>query len=313
MKITIMGCGAFGTAIAYMFKENNCKIRMWNKFDNGFDELKEKMPFTSFYTDMNECIDNDSVIVIAIPIEYMEDVIIDLSKIYNNQNILVVSKGIEANNGLFASNVIEKNIDTENYGIISGGTFASDMKSKSIMGLTLATKSDNIKDIVMNNLDNKYLNIEYTDDVIGVQICGAIKNVMAIGFGILDGANYSYSSKYLFLTEAIYEIKNIIKYLNGNDETIISYAGIDDIMMTCTSSESRNYTFGRLIGEKADKNVIDKYKKDNTVEGITSVLGFKKMLGNSFYNFKICSLIYDILYNNESYDELINILIHKKN
>ena len=101
--------------------------------------------------------------------------------------------------------------------------------------------------------------------------------------------------------------------MNGNDETIISYAGIDDIMMTCTSSESRNYTFGRLIGEKTDKNVIDKYKKDNTVEGITSVLGFKKMLGNSFYNFKICSVIYDILYNNEGYDELINILIHKKN
>lgn len=313
MKITILGCGAFGTAIAYMFKENNCEIKMWNKFDNGFDKLKEKMPFTSFYTDMNECIDDDSIIVIAIPIEYMEDVIIDLSKIYNNQNILVVSKGIDSNNGLFISNIIEKYIDTENYGIFSGGTFAIDMKNQSIMGLTLATKSDTIKDIVTKYLNNKYLNIEYTDDVVGVQICGAIKNVMAIGFGILDGANYPYSSKFLFLTEAIYEIRDIIKYLNGNGETIISYAGIDDIMMTCTSSESRNYTFGRLIGEKRDRNIIDDYKKDNTVEGIASVLGFKKMLGDSFYNFKICLAIYDILYNNEGYDKLINNLIHEKN
>ena len=90
------------------------------------------------------------------------------------------------------------------------------------MGLTLGTTSQSLITKVKKALENKYLKIQYTSDLIGVEICGAIKNVMAIGFGILDGANYPESSRFLFLTEAIYEINKLIKELNGKNNTIMT-------------------------------------------------------------------------------------------
>ena len=312
MNVTILGCGAYGTALAHMFKENNCNIIMWNKFDNGFDELKNELD-VEFTIDMKYAIDKANLLVIAIPLEYLEDTVIELSKIYNNQDMVIASKGIDTKTGLFAHQIINKYIKCDNIGAISGGTFAVDMKNKMIMGITLGTKSDSVKDKIKNILENKYLRVQYYDDMLGVEICGSIKNVMAIGFGILDGALYPESSRFLFLTEAIYEIDALIKTLGGSDNTIMSYAGIDDIMMTCTSSKSRNYTMGKLIGSGNNKEDIDKYKSETTVEGIGTALGINTLCKNNNIKLGICSIIYDILYNNLDYKKLINYLINKRN
>ena len=305
MNVTIFGCGAFGTALAYMFRENNCKIKMWDRFDNNFDSLRSEFNDVFFTTDMNESFDSDSLIVIAIPIEFIDGVIKELSNYYNGQDILVSTKGINSTLGLFTSDIINKYIKCDNMGVIAGGTFAIDMKNKNIMGLTLGTKSNSLIDKVKMCLDNKYLNIQYCDDMLGVQVCSAIKNVMAIGHGILDGDSYPESSRFLFLTEAMYEIRDIIKFLGGKEETIMSYAGIDDIMMTCTSSKSRNYSLGFLIG---NGDSFDNYIKENTVEGLSSIAGFKKLLGDDIKKFPICNAIYDVLYNDGNYQELVDIL-----
>ena len=313
MNVTILGCGAFGTALAVMFKENNCNIKMWNKFDNGFDNLKKELNDVIFTTNIVDSIKNTDLIVIAIPLVYLEDCIIELNKYYSNQDILIASKGIDTNSGMFASEIIEKYIDCKNIGVISGGTFASDMKERKVMGITLGSKSDSIKDKVKRMLENKYLKVQYLDDMLGVEICGAVKNVMAIGVGILDGANYPESSRFLFLSEAIYEITYLIKLLGGNDNTIMSYAGIDDIFMTCTSFKSRNYTMGTLIGLEKDKDIIDEYKEKTTIEGIGSALGVYTLCKAKKIHLNICNIIYDILYNNCSYKILITYLINKRN
>ena len=313
MNVTILGCGVYGTALAVMFKENNCNVKMWNKFDNGFDDLRREFSDIVFTTNINESISNTDLIVIAIPIAYLEDTAMELSNFYNNQDILIASKGIDTNDGLFASEILKKYIDCKNIGVISGGTFAVDMKNKKIMGITLASKSDDIKNKVKKMLENKYLKVQYFNDILGVQICGSVKNVMAIAFGILDGANYPESSRFLFLTEAIYEITYLIKNLGGDADTIMSYAGIDDIAMTCTSSKSRNYTMGKLIGSGKSSDIINKYKEENTVEGIGSAYGVNILCSKKGINLGICKIIYDILYNNSDYMELINYLINKRN
>ena len=313
MNVTILGCGAFGTALAYMFKENNCKIKMWNKFDDRFDTLKKELSGVFFTTNMVESLDKDALIVIAVPVKYFEDTVKELSNYYTNQDILIATKGIDTEIGMLSSDIVHKYIKCDNIGAISGGSFAVDMKDKKILGLTLGTNSNVLKDRIKHYFDNKYLKIQYYDDIIGVQLCGANKNVMAIGHGILDGANYPESSRFLFLTDAVYEIMDIIKFVGGNDKTIMSYAGIDDIMMTCTSSKSRNYSFGVLIGKNSSKEEIDKYIEETTIEGLASIEGIKKLLGDNINKFVICNTIYNILYNNASYQELVNILINKKN
>ena len=180
------------------------------------------------------------------------------------------------------------------------------------MGLTLGTKSDILKRQVQTSLENQYLNIQYTKDLIGTEICGSIKNVIAIGFGILDGANYPESTKFLFLTEAIYEINSLILKLNGNKETIMSYAGLDDIIMTSTSNKSRNYTYGSLIGKNKTKQEINDYKNKTTIEGIGTAKAIHNLAKKNNLTLNICNIIYDIIYNDKNYTYLIKYLQKKK-
>lgn len=308
MNITILGCGAFGTALSQMFKENNCNITMWSKFEKEILERKKQYSNLTFTSNLNNAILNTDLLVIAIPIEFLENTIIELKDIYNNQDILIASKGISQNNNMFATQIIEKYLKVTNIGIISGGTFAEDMINKKIMGLTLATKSNIIIDKVIKTLKNKYLNIETTDDLIGVQICGSIKNVIAIGCGILNGLNYPESTNCLFLTKAIYEIKELIKNLNGNPDTIISFAGLDDIIMTCSSTKSRNYTLGKMLGNKTKQEEINHYIKNTTIEGLYTSKSIYMLSKENNINLPIINLIYNILYQNKSPESIIKYL-----
>lgn len=311
MNITILGCGAYGTALSTIIKENN-NITMWNKFDKEIIQLKKENPSINYTTNLEESIKESELIIIAIPINFLEKTAKELKKYYKNQSILIASKGIDIENNLFAHQIINKHIKTNNIGAISGGTFAIDMQNKKIMGLTLGTKSKTLKEQVKNNIENKYLKIQYTNDLIGTEICGAIKNVIAIACGILDGANYPESTKFLFLTEAIYEINKLIIALKGNKKTIMSYAGIDDIMMTCTSNKSRNHTFGYLIGQNSTKEKINEYKNNTTIEGLGTTKAIYNLAKNNNIELNICNIIYNILYNNYKYTTIIEYLENKE-
>lgn len=312
MNITILGCGAYGMALLEMFRVNNCNIKMWNRFDDVFNSLRNDYPDIYFTSDLRMSLVDSELVVIAIPIPFLESVIVELKDVYDNQDILIASKGIEVENGLFASEIIGKYLPDANIGAIAGGTFAIDMQARKVMGLTLGTTCQSITDKVKKALENRFLKIQYTSDLIGVQVCGAIKNVMAIGFGILDGADYPESSRFLFLTEAIYEIKNLIIKLGGNSDTIMSYAGIDDIMMTCTSSKSRNYSLGKLIGQNKSKEEIDEYKRMTTIEGLGTAKAINSLCLKKNLALPICDIIFNILYNDCSYSELITYLEEKE-
>ena len=308
MNITILGCGVYGTAIGTTLLENKNNINMWNKFEREIDNLKDKYPTINFTTNMKMAIENSDLIIIAIPVNFIESTIEELKDCYKGQDILIASKGIDTNKNKFAYEIVKDILNIDNIGVISGGSFAIDMQNKKVLGLTLSTTTPSITNKVKKCFENNYIKIQYTNDYIGVSVCGSIKNVMAIGFGILDGASYPESSRFLFLTEAIYEIKNLIKELNGNESTIMSYAGIDDIMMTCTSTKSRNYTLGRLLGENKSKEEIDEYKNTTTIEGLGTALSIYNLTKEKNINLPLTNIIYNILYNNENFNTLINYL-----
>lgn len=312
MNITILGCGVYGMALATSFLKNNTKLTMWNKFEKEINNLKEQYKKIYFTTNLQESIKNTDLIVIAIPVTFLEETIIELKQYYLNQDILIASKGIDTKNLYFAYEIINKHLEQPSIGVISGGTFAIDMTNQKVMGLTLGTTSNTIKEKVKKSLESNFLKIQYTDDIIGTSICGSIKNVMAIGFGMLDGANYPESSRFLFLTEAIYEIKTLIEKLNGNPNTIMSYAGIDDIMMTCTSSKSRNYTLGKLIGSNTKKEEIENYKENTTIEGLGTSKAIYKLCQNKQIDLPISTIIYEILYHEKTIINLIEYLEKKE-
>ena len=323
MKVAIIGTGAYGMALASIFYDNKCSIKMWTNSEEERNLLlkegkSDKVDFVIpkdivISTDMKEVVDKANLIMIAIPAKFLDSTSKELKKYYNSKQVVcIASKGIEQHTCRFLYDVIRDNIRTSNIAIISGGTFAVDIVYKVPIGLTLATKSNYAKDAVIKGMRNDYVKLRNTRDVIGTEICGAIKNVIAISAGILDGMGYPISTSSMFITESLHDIKDLIKALGGSKKTILSFAGFGDLLLTCTSVKSRNYTLGKIIGEGKSKEEIDKYIESTTIEGLYTLMSIRKLIRNKKIKMPIIDLTYDIIINGKSPDELKSFLNKKE-
>ena len=322
MKIGILGAGAYGMAMASVFDNNGHKIKIWSNSEEEVNLLltnhkSNKIDYIIpddfvITTDMKLVVMDADIIVIAVPSEFVRNVCMELNKYFKEEQIIcIASKGIENNSCLFMDDVVRQCIKTDNIAIISGGTFAEDMVKEVPVGLTLATKSKLAGDIILKAMENDYVKIQITDDIIGTEICGSIKNVFAIAAGMLEGMKYLESTKSLFMTKVIKDIKFLIKSLGGKEETILSFAGIGDILLTCSSSKSRNYTLGKMIGEERERQEIKKYIDSSTIEGLYTLNSIKKLLKDKEIEMPIINLISDIIMGKKNLIELNNFLKKK--
>lgn len=312
MNVTILGAGAYGLALSSMFLENNCNVTMWTKRDSEKEKLEkercndkllpdykisDKIIFT---TDLEKAVKNANLIVIAIPVKFVTSVIMEMVNYYQKeQHICIASKGIEQGSCLFIANIIKKNIKTKKICVISGGTFAIDMVKKVPLGLSLASKNKGTIRIMKKTLENYHLKLIPTSDVFGVEMYGAIKNVIAIASGIIDGMGYPESTKCMFITKALNDIVELIYEMGGNKKTILTYAGIGDLLLTCNSVKSRNYSFGRMIGQKLDKKLINEYKENTTIEGLYTLKSIYDLIHEKKIRMPIINIIYDIVYKDK--------------
>ena len=323
MNITILGAGAYGLALATMVNENNHNITIWTKIDSELKELKEKhtnsrvlpdfiLPNNFKYTnDLQKAVKDTDLIIIAVPAGFVDNVSKELNKYYNNQPICIASKGIEQDTCLFVDDVVKKYIKTDKIAVISGPSFAVDIIKKVPIGLSLATKNEDAKKVVIKALQNKYLKLRVTDDVVGIEICGSVKNIIAIAAGMIDGMGLPESTQAMFITEALHDMKEIIKSLDGDKNTILSFAGFGDLLLTATSIKSRNFRFGKMIGEKTPSEIIEQYKSTTTIEGLYTLKSIYKLLDNKKVNIPIINLIYDIIFNDKDPEEIKDFLIKK--
>ncbi len=322
MKIGILGAGAYGMAMASVFDNNGHKIKIWSNSEKEVNLLltnhkSNKIDYIIpddfvITTDMKLVVMDADIIVIAVPSEFVRNVCKELNKYFKEEQIIcIASKGIENNSCLFMDDVVSQYIKTDNIAVISGGTFAEDMVKEVPVGLTLATKSKLAGDIILKAMENDYVKIQITDDIIGTEICGSIKNVFAIAAGMLEGMKYPESTKSLFMTEVIKDIKFLIKSLGGKEETVLSFAGIGDILLTCSSSKSRNYTLGKMIGEERERQEIKQYIDSSTIEGLYTLNSIKKLLKDKEIEMPIIDLISDIIMGKKNLIELNNFLKKK--
>lgn len=325
MKICILGTGAYGISLALMFNENVSNIVMWTRFAEERDRINRtrenekvlkgiKLPNNIVITDnMKEAVNDADVIVVAVPAGAVDEVAIELKNYYKKkQHICIASKGIEQDTCLFVENVILRHIYTKRIAVISGGSFAVDIVKKVPIGLSLATKNKTTERILKKTLQNSYLKLRATKDVLGVSVCGSIKNVIAIAAGMLAGMGYPESTQCMFITESLHDIKNLIKALGGSKKTILSFAGFGDLLLTCTSYKSRNFTLGKLIGEGNDKSVVQEYMNNTTIEGLYTLKSIYRLIKNKNVDMPIIDLIYNIIYKDVSPNELATFLINKK-
>ena len=323
MKIAILGTGAYGMALANIFSDNNCNVMMWTNSkeemelllrDRKSNKIDYEIPSSiSISTDMKEVTQDASIIVVAVPAKVVDSVSGQLKEYYQSKQVIcIASKGIEQSTCLFLYDVVRNNIKTNEIAVISGGTFAVDMVKRVPVGLSLATKSNYSRDLIIKAMQNDYVKLRATKDVIGTEICGSIKNVIAIASGMIDGMGYPESTSSMFVTESLNDIKELIKALGGDPKTILSFAGFGDLLLTCTSIKSRNYTLGKIIGENRPREEIDKYIENTTIEGLYTLKSIKKLLRNKKIKMPIINLIYDIIVDKKEPGALVKFLIEKE-
>ena len=160
-------------------------------------------------------------------------------------------------------------------------------------------------------LENNYVRLRVTDDIIGTEICGAIKNVIAIASGMLDGLKAKESTRAMLLTEALHDMEKIIVEFGGKERTILSYAGFGDLLLTCSSEKSRNYRFGKLLGQGVSSEEIDDFLAKNTVEGYNTSNCIYKLLKEKEIKIPMINLIHRIVMKKCEAKKILTFLIDK--
>ena len=319
MRVTVLGAGAFGLALASIFKENNNDVTVWSRFEEEVVSLREKntnekiknikLPSGIKYTsNLKDTVESSELLVIAIPAEFVDDLVKQLKTLVKKQYILIASKGIENDTFSFLEEVVRRGINTRKIAVISGPTFAIDIVQNYPVAFTLASRSWMTREVIKKTLVNSHVKVRPSRDVVGVEVCGAIKNVISIASGMIEGMNYPESTKAMFITESLHDLKNLIKALGGNKKTILTFAGFGDLLMTATSTKSRNFTFGKMFGENRPKEEIEKYKKETTIEGLYTLESIYNLIKKKKVYMPIIYLIKDIVDGKKEAKSLIDLL-----
>lgn len=321
MKVTILGAGAYGCALATVLNKNKHEVTLWTPFEKEAKLLSstKKTPVLEGITLPNELkfttnldvVKKANLIIIAVPTAFLNSTSKKLKKYYNNQPICIATKGIEQGSCRFVYDIIKENLKTNSLSVLSGPTFAIDIINNATVGLALASQDKNTIEIVKKALSNNHFKLRITHDIIGVEICGAIKNVIAIASGMIAGMNQTESTKAMFITESLHDIKSLIKGLGSDGDTVLTYAGFGDLLLTATSEKSRNYSLGYMIGKGASENEINDYINSTTIEGLYTLKAIKDLVKDKDVDMPIINLIEEIIYHDKKPKELINFLVKK--
>lgn len=324
MKIAIIGTGAYSSAIAEQLYKKNKNIIMWTESQEKYEDYIKKRCITGIIenhslpkdikltTSYEEAIKDAEIIFLVPAAAYVGKICQDIKDLVTKKQIVcIASKGIDNNKCEFLSDITSNTLKTKKIANISGPSFAVDMLSNNPIGLSIASKNKKIIKTIKDVLSNDTLKLRESNDPIGIQICGSIKNVIAVASGILDGLGYPESTRSFLITESLHDIKELISKLGGNPKTILSFAGVGDLLLTCTSTKSRNFSFGRVLAT-GDKKKIAAYLNENTVEGYYTLKSIYKLVKRKRIKMPIIDLIYEIVMNNKNPNLLGEFLINKK-
>jgi len=316
-RIAVVGTGSWGTAIAYLVSRNINKVLFFGADKYKTEDFNYSHINRDYFPDIlipehvigvyeKAHIADAEIFILAVPAQGLRKKLIDLIDIFalnSSAPLVICSKGIENDsNKLMSQIVIDLKISNPVV-ILSGPNFAKEIMQNKISTTTIASKNEKVLDRVEEIFSNENFRVEKISDVIGLQICGAIKNVYAIATGIAHGLELGENFHAALMKRITTELYNILDYLNADPKTVFTYGGIGDLFLTCSSTTSRNFEFGNLITKNYEiKNLLT----EKTIEGYYTTLSIQKLLDCDKFN--ITTLIYNILYKNASLEELEGVI-----
>ena len=320
-RVGIFGTGAYGISLALVANHNNHDVIMWTKFPDERDyilanrenkvlpgiKISDSIKITS---DLQEFTDNCDLIVVTLPVPFLKENFESLAKYdLSNKTFCLASKGILEKDYLMVYQIYELYIDNPNFAVISGPSFAIDIARFNPICLSLYANTNKVNNVVKDTFVNDFFKFEIVDDLVGIELSGAIKNVFAIASGIVHGLEYSPSTISLFMSRAIHDLSDILINFTGDNRLLLSHCSIGDLILTCNSSNSRNYTYGTLLAK--DKKEADNYLSCHTVEGYNTLKILIKMLNEKNFDIKVVSVLNRIIFNNEDVKLIEDYILNK--
>ena len=262
MKISIIGSGGWGTALAVLLTKNGHSVTLWSFEEKEYEHLKNERENRAFlpgvlFPDELVCTNDISVakdaeiVVMAVPSFAVRATAKKLSQYISDEHIVVnVAKGIEKDTSERLSEIIEEEIPAGcDIVVLSGPSHAEEVGRGVPTAIIATSRSKSAAETVQNVFMNESFRVYITDDVVGVELGAALKNVMALAAGVCDGLGLGDNSKAALMTRGLAETVRLGVALGGKEETFAGLAGLGDLIVTCMSMHSRNRRAGILIGE----------------------------------------------------------------
>lgn len=307
-KILMIGQGAFATAISNLLTINGHCVIMLCQEEVIAHEINQKKTNHLYYP---ECLELKNIIGIttkelknysydlifqSIPIPFLEKVLLEC-KPYIDQEIAWVSlsKGIN-NQGLSGSSIIKKIINPISISVLSGPSFATLINKKDYTGVMIASTEQNNQICISKIMSTSFLKVYYTNDIYGLELVGAAKNILAIFIGLLESLSYYDNARAFFFTKSIEQLNTAIVRFGGKQATMFDLGGIGDIFLTCSGNASKNKTFGKTLGLHTFIKKDFFLTKNYMCEGIETTKAFKNLLNAHGLSLSIFESLYAILY-----------------
>ena len=319
--VGVLGSGAWGTALACILnKKTNISlwayeketVRQINKYKINKSYLPGiKIPNNVKATNNLEELKTNKFIFICIPSQFIKKIILEFKKFYKKEMILIIcSKGIEKTSKELISEVVKKIIPKSKTAILSGPSFAIEVAKKKPTAVTIASKNEKNAKELAKLVNSKVFRCYYTNDIIGVQLGGVIKNILAIAAGITESQKLGSGARAALMTRGLAEMMRIGVAYGAKESTFYGLSGLGDLMLTCNSKLSRNFVTGLLIGKgKKIKEIIKSNKAIS--EGVINSKTIFSLSKKKKIEMPVCESIYRILYKNVKIKETIEKILSR--
>lgn len=323
IKISVLGTGSWGSAIGDLLNQNGHEVIMWQRDAEKVKamEVDRKHPFfvdltfsdeVKFTTDLDSAIKGSQLLVVAVPSHSVRELVSRAVEFIEDNVIIVnITKGLELDTLLTMSSVISEETVGKNVSIVSlyGPSHAEEVVRKIPTTLVAASTDENSSKKVQYIFSSSVLRVYTNTDILGLELGGSIKNVIAIAAGICDGIGFGDNTKAAILTRGIAEMTRLGVALGAQEKTFAGLSGIGDLFVTCSSKHSRNRYVGEEIGKgrKIDE-ILSEMKM--VAEGVKTAKSVFQLCQKHNVDMPISCAVYNVLYNNkdplESVSELMN-------
>jgi glycerol-3-phosphate dehydrogenase (NAD(P)+) len=314
MKISVLGAGGWGTTLAILLHYNGHNVTLWEYKKSYAKELIKKRINTDYLPgikipkeilithDIEESTEDKNLIVLAVPSQFLRGVVKGISYHRIEDAILVsVSKGIEKNTLMTMSQMLKDvfpHLNENQIGVISGPSHAEEVSQRVPTAVVAASIDIETSKTIQAAFMTSYFRVYASTDILGVELGGAFKNIIAIGAGIIDGAGFGDNTKAAIMTRGVAEISRLGLAMGAQPETFAGLSGMGDLIVTCMSRHSRNRYVGEQIGKgKTLKEILK--SMEQVAEGVETTRSAKQLAAKNEIETPITNEVYKILYEDK--------------